>query len=122
MPSFPSGSFELIFTSPPYFKLEKYSNNPKQSYIRYPSLDNWLDGFLAPVLVEGYRLLTRGGYFVINIANTGRYPLADYFLEMARKVFRNHIQTHEMMLQSNPSYIARYGVSKRSEPIFVFKK
>ena len=38
--------FDLCFTSPPYFDLEKYSNEPSQSYVRYPEKEIWIDGFL----------------------------------------------------------------------------
>ena len=32
------GMVDLIFTSPPYFDLERYSNDDTQSSVRFPSL------------------------------------------------------------------------------------
>jgi 16S rRNA G966 N2-methylase RsmD len=42
--------FDLIFSSPPYFELEKYSNDTNQSSNRYDNIDDWLDGYLFHTL------------------------------------------------------------------------
>lgn len=118
----PDQEYELIFTSPPYFNLEKYSENPLQSYNRYQSFDQWLLGFLRPVVKESFRVLIRGGFLVVNIANAGKYPIADKFYEAAKEAFGPHETIYDLMIQSNPSYIAKYGQYKRAEPIFVFKR
>jgi len=72
LPYCKTGSFDLIFSSPPYFDREKYGVEPEQSFIRYPTLDQWLEGFLRVVLLESARILRRGGKLVLNI---GTAPL-----------------------------------------------
>lgn len=44
------GKFDIIFTSPPYFNLEIYSEDETQSCNRYPKLAEWRDNFLFAVL------------------------------------------------------------------------
>ena len=38
--------FDTIFTSPPYFNVEKYSDEDTQSYVRYKNIDSWNKNFL----------------------------------------------------------------------------
>ena len=38
---------DLVFTSPPYFDTEKYSDDEAQSYLLYPKLDLWLENFFS---------------------------------------------------------------------------
>lgn len=41
-----SESIDLCFSSPPYFDTEKYSDEPTQSYIKFPSKNSWMINFL----------------------------------------------------------------------------
>ena len=38
--------YDLVFTSPPFFKLESYTNNKKQSNKNYSTLKEWFENFL----------------------------------------------------------------------------
>ena len=49
-------SVDLCFTSPPYFDCEKYSTEDTQSYIKFPTKDLWLNGFLRDTLLECIRV------------------------------------------------------------------
>jgi tRNA1(Val) A37 N6-methylase TrmN6 len=61
--------FDLIFTSPPYFIIERYSKDSTQSWQRYKKIDKWLNGFLFPVLENSWKLLKTGGHISINISD-----------------------------------------------------
>ena len=43
-------SLDLCFTSPPYFNTEKYSDEETQSYIKFPTQDEWVEGFLRKTI------------------------------------------------------------------------
>lgn len=60
---------DLVFTSPPYYNIERYSKDPTQSWQKYKKLNNWLDGFLFPTLENSWNILQNGGYMVINISD-----------------------------------------------------
>lgn len=64
-----NNEFDLIFTSPPYFIVERYSKDASQSWQRYKKLDKWLSGFLFPVLEESWKRLKSGGHIAINISD-----------------------------------------------------
>lgn len=60
---------DLVFTSPPYFTLERYSDEETQSWKRYPQMSAWLEGFLFPTLLKCYGALSEGGRILVNIAD-----------------------------------------------------
>lgn len=62
--------FDTIFTSPPYFNTERYSEQDTQSYKRYNNVDLWLNGFLFKTLKNCWEHLLPGGHMIINISDT----------------------------------------------------
>lgn len=111
--------FNLIFTSPPYFNTEKYSFSKSQSWVRYPTYDLWRDKFLKVLIDESYRLLEDNSYFIINIKNYKKYPIADDTVQIAKQKFE-HVKTYSMKFPN-----ADYSLGKttwHSEPILVFRK
>ena len=53
-----TGTLDLCFTSPPYFNCEKYSDEPTQSYKRFPSQNEWLNGFMHQTLANSSGIKT----------------------------------------------------------------
>jgi hypothetical protein len=60
---------DLIFTSPPYFNVEKYSTDDTQSWIRYKKIDAWNKHFLHTALGKMIPTLKSGGIMAINISD-----------------------------------------------------
>jgi len=58
-----------VFTSPPYFAAEGYSDEATQSYIKFPSYEEWLDGFLAPTLKTCVDYLKEERWLLWNISD-----------------------------------------------------
>jgi hypothetical protein len=76
---------DLCFTSPPYFDCEKYTDEPTQSYIRFPTKAQWMDGFVKQTLANCWRALKPDGHLVINIAKVKTYPdLVSDFKQLAQ--------------------------------------
>jgi len=110
--------FDLCFTSPPYFDTEKYSDEETQSYIKYPTLDLWLNGFLTDTMRNCYDYLKKDGYMIINIANTPKYNIIeDETVRIAKSIGFNYVDKLLMELSS----ISR-NKGRKYEPCFVFKK
>lgn len=80
----PDRTYDLIFTSPPYFDLELYGDDPAQSTVQFSALDEWFEGFLMTSLRKAWQLLDIGGHMVIIINNTRDKP--DYVMRMVRAV------------------------------------
>jgi 16S rRNA G966 N2-methylase RsmD len=54
--------YDTVFTSPPYYFIEKYANN-----IEYKSKAEMDDKFYKPVFTKTYSHLKPGGHYIINI-------------------------------------------------------
>ena len=110
-------SLDLCFTSPPYFDTEKYSNEESQSYIKYPTKEDWINGYLNKTIENCWIGLKNQATMIINISNTSEYDfLEESTLEAAKKNGFKFIDTRYLVLSS----IAGKGV--KTEPIFIFKK
>ncbi len=109
---------DLIFTSPPYFNTEIYSDEETQSCNKFPKYRDWLDGYLYQTLLYVPETLKRGGYLVINIANTKKAPklVPDFRQIMHNKKNMELVETLKLSL----SMINKEGF--KYEPVFVYKK
>jgi len=110
-------TYDLAFSSPPYFNTEKYSEEDTQSYIRYDTKEKWRDNFLRVLIVKCYEHINKGGYFIINVANVTDYPeFEDDTVRLAKDAGFKYIKTYKMSLAS------LMGTGLKYEPIFCFLK
>lgn len=110
-------SLDLCFTSPPYFNVEQYSNEETQSYIKFPKIDKWLEGFLGRTIKNCVHGLKDGGYLIINIDNVITYP------ELRKDSLRILKAEKQLVPVTRLSYILS-NVAKggyKSEFIYVFR-
>ena len=109
-------SLDLCFTSPPYFDTEKYSDEETQSYVKYPTKDEWVNGFLQKTIENCYRGLKGNKYMLINIANTPKYKfIEEETIRISKELGFKQEKTIELTLSSV------MGAGYKYEPIFVFK-
>ena len=54
-------TFDTIFTSPPYFNIERYGTDDTQSWVRYKDIDSWNYQFLQKALDNMIPTLKSGG-------------------------------------------------------------
>ena len=54
--------YDTVFTSPPYYFIEKYANNPV-----YTSKTEMDEQFYIPVFSKTYDSLQKGGHYIINV-------------------------------------------------------
>ena len=73
--------FDLICTSPPYFNLEKYSDDKKQSIKRYPNFELWYNKFLLNSLHQCAKKLNHTGIIALNINDFGEYQIVDRLIK-----------------------------------------
>lgn len=121
-------NMDLAFSSPPYFNLEKYSDEPTQCMNQFKTLDEWFDGYAAPTIENIYKGLTYDGVFATNIADykigkDREFLVVDRWIETARKIGFKHIRTIKMMLNTRPG-VGNDKVAGREkwEGVYVFTK
>ena len=115
-------SLDLCFTSPPYFDLEEYANENTQSFIKYPTSEKWVSGFLKKTIENCYNGLKMGGHMIINIADNPKNNLSleDATISLSKSIGFEHVETHKLAL-SNIN-LKNKDKKFKYEPMFVFKK
>jgi SAM-dependent methyltransferase len=121
LPLLEAGSVSLVFSSPPYFNHERYSDEPSQSYIRYPTYDEWLETFLGKVVAESQRVLKPGGHLLLNVADVNGLKLAADVFRIASRYF-TPVGILKLRLGHKPYLRHRTGKAFKYESLFVFRK
>lgn len=136
------GKVDLVFTSPPYFNREVYSEDENQSCHKYgDSYDSWKNGFLLPTLETARDWLKPGGHLLWNIADlklTSKefLPLEKDSVEAILALGLNQLPTIKMAMTGMPgthrltedgkphvkNFCKVAGRYYKYEPIFVFQK
>ena len=110
--------FDLVFTSPPYFNIEKYSTDETQSYIRYPTYEKWVDGFLKVLIYNSFKCLKPGGYLILNVGK----PIDEDTKKIGSNVFDKLPEIYHMRLSKFLGQGNKKNISHKTEPIFIWQK
>ena len=119
---------DLAFSSPPYFNLEKYSDEPTQCMVRYTTLDEWFEGYVAPTMKNIITGLNADGVFATNIADyksygNKEYAVVDRWIETAEKIGFKYQRTVKMMLNTRPGVGNNKTEGREKwEGVYVFTK
>jgi hypothetical protein len=134
------GKLDLVFTSPPYFNREAYSEDANQSYKKFSQYEDWRDGFLKPTLQTCVEWLRSERYLLWNIADLlvkGEYlPLEEDSRKILESLGMEYRGVVKMALEPMPgtNRIGEDGLPKcknyckvegrylKYEPVFVFWK
>ena len=137
--------FDMVYTSPPYFHVERYADDETQSWKRYgKNIDDWLEGFLYPTLEKCWEALEDGGTMIINIAdvhatNNGKNeyiqicdPMNDFIsglsdahysgcfgLRLSRRPGQNMVSKHEPKIKTfiEPMWVWKKGDDRSLDQI-----
>ena len=129
------GKLDMVFTSPPYFDREQYSDDDEQSFKAYPKYDDWRDNFLNPTLTNAYQSLRKDRYLLWNIADIkiGKdkyHPLEQDSIDIIENLGGEYQGKLKMLMtsmvgvdQSNVKNSVKVnGTYLKYEPIFIFYK
>ena len=120
--TFLSVKAQLVFSSPPYYDWERYSRQPNQSYIRYRSYDEWVRGFLVPVIDQSYRMLDSEGRLVLNVSNGQRLPAPEIVEHLAKRSGFAVVERVPLLLARVPYLHPRSNGPFKPELLMVFRK
>ena len=120
--------FDLVFTSPPYFDLERYTTESNQSWKRYKKLDAWLEGFLFKSIEKAWNHLEKDGHLIINISDVYCHhtinkicdPMNDFIDTLANSEYIGCCGYQMMKRPNSKSLKGKSG--KFAEPVWIWKK
>ena len=136
------GMMDIVFTSPPYFNVERYSHDDTQSWVRYKNIELWNENFLQKAVKNVWKCLRKGGILMVNISDVNASsggkkdwlkicdPMNDYIntlddseyvecfgMEMAKRPNSIGVGTAEGDENNNEKEGDTFG-----EPVWVWKK
>ena len=120
---------DLAFSSPPYFNLEKYSNEETQCMVQFKTEDEWFEGYVAPTMENIKRGLNDDGIFATNIADYKSYDrkepyeVVQRWIQTAEKVGFKYNGVIKMMLNTRPGVgNDRLAGREKYEGVYVFTR
>ena len=134
------GKIDFIFTSPPYFAAEGYSEDENQSFKKFPTYEEWRDGFLTQTLKTCVEYLKPNRWMCWNIADVSFgsrfYPLERDSVEIMKSLGMRYEHRWKMVLSgsvskreisdrrvpSRKNYCCLRSSFRTYEPIFCFYK
>lgn len=120
------GSLDLVFSSGPYFRNEEYSDEASQSFLKFPTRHEWLEGFMCATLANARCGLRPGGFLAVNIADVPSYPkLETDFLKLAKREgwrLRTTLQIEMSRMLGTKGSSTGTCKQYKKEPLFVLDK
>ncbi len=99
--------FDIVFSSPPFFTLEKYSQYNANSITKYSNEQKWIDDFFIKSLIKCYNHLKKDGHILLYMGGS-------------KKVFDNMFRLNKIM--NYLGIIHFYEPRSPYRNIFVWKK
>ena len=81
-----NNTFDLVFTSPPYYNLEIYCNDKSQSIEKYTNYDIWYTNFLLECMYKSINKLIKTGILAININTVREYHIVNRLIGDMSKI------------------------------------
>ena len=106
-------TFNLIFSSPPFFDFEVYSGEDTQSISKYSNFDAWLHSFLFQSITSALYRLEPNGHLAIYIVDIGKHSIVE-------PLFHYIASRHPDM--EYVGMIANLPLGKIPKPIWIWKK
>jgi hypothetical protein len=122
-----AGAYDAAFSSPPYFNLEIYTDEPTQCMNRYTNMDAWFECYVEPTLRMLHKGLDRDGIYAVNIADykiaREEFKILDRWIELSKKMGFEYQETVQMMLNTRPGVgNGKMDRVQKFEGVYIFKR
>ncbi len=123
----PAESVDFAFSSPPYFDLEVYSDEPTQCYNKFPKLEDWLEGYVRQTIKNIYHMLKPGACYAVNIADFtvgggGTVAYVDEWIRLSTEEGMPLFDTVYLGVTARAGSMEQAAGELKKENILVFKK
>ena len=120
-------SIDFAFSSPPYFDLEIYSDEPTQCYNKFPELDAWLEGYVRQTIKNIAYMLKPGRCYAVNIADFkvgsgGECAYVDEWIRLSTEEGMPLFDTVYLGVTARAGSAEQAAGELKKENILIFKK
>lgn len=113
---------DMVLTSPPYFDLEIYADEPTQSISKTDTYNEWADGFLRELIKLGIDHLNTDGISCWNVGKVGKNDMNDDVFKYHTELNFTHVDTLTVTSSKRQSLQSESKNSKSLDNTNVFKK
>ena len=122
-----AGAYDAAFSSPPYFNLEIYTDEPTQCMNRYTNTDAWFEHYVEPTLKMLHKGLAKDAIYAVNIADykvgKEQFEIVNRWIELSKKCSFEYQETVHMMLNVRPGVgNGKQDNAFKSEGVYIFKR
>ena len=123
---FENNMFDGAFSSPPYFNLEKYCDEPTQCMVKFTTLGDWVDGYVVPTCKNLHRILKPDAICAVNLANytfrKREFTIEEEWKRAAEQTGFELVDTLYIGLVKRPGDGQhKQFVSQKAEPVYLFR-
>lgn len=120
-------SIDFAFSSPPYFDLEIYSDEPTQCYNKFPKLEDWLEGYVRQTIKNISYMLKPGRFYAVNIADftvgkDGKVAYVDEWIKISTEEGMPLYDTVYLGVTARAGSAEQAAGELKKENILIFKK
>uniref|UniRef100_A0A6C0CKJ7 Uncharacterized protein n=1 Tax=viral metagenome TaxID=1070528 RepID=A0A6C0CKJ7_9ZZZZ len=106
--------FDLVFTSPPFYDFEIYTDDTTQSIHNYPTLEKWIVHFLFASIRKACSVLTECGVCVIHISDVYKTRVCEPMLLLVKWLIGGEVEY--------AGVINTVGAANKPRPMWVFRR
>ena len=116
---------DMCFSCPPYFTLEKYSEDESQSYIKNANYNDWINEYWKDTVNNCYKYTKENGYFILVIKDKHEnYNLRDDMCKIIDEIGFKFIDI--FLIKNSRNHLSGKAKSKittkNNESVIVFQK
>jgi hypothetical protein len=121
------GYYDAAFSSPPYFNLETYTDEPTQCMNSCTNLDEWFTTYVTPTIEMLHTALAKDAIYAVNIADykdgKEEFNIVEQWKQISEQVGFTYQKQIDMLLNVRPGVgNNKLENSYKSEGIYLFKK
>ena len=115
-------SVDFAFSCPPFYGLERYSDEDTQSINRHPKYEEWLEGYVRPTIRNCYNALKNGALYGVDISDicwkNKKYPLVADWCRIAEEEGFVFVDKYSIVSRARKDD----AESSNTEHVYIFKK
>jgi len=98
---------DFVFSSPPYFNKETYTNEQSQCYNKFPIYDEWIEKYWRVTVTNIKTMLNNNGVFAVNIGNGSNKFMKQISEDFQRVILdEGFVQKNIWYMQTSKSHLS----------------